>query len=55
MGNNCPEYSLDETTIGIIAGASALHDIGKIALPASSLNKPGPLTQKTHKRGLRIL
>ena len=44
VARTCPEYNLDETTIGIIASASALHDIGKIAIPDSILNKPGPLT-----------
>ena len=58
----CPEYNLDETTISIISSAAALHDIGKIGIPDSILNKPGPLTQEeravmqTHSlTGCRIL
>ena len=39
----CPEYQLDEQTIGIISSAAALHDIGKISIPDSILNKPGKL------------
>lgn len=48
------EYNLDSRTIEIIADASSMHDIGKIAIPDSILNKPGPLTgeefevMKTH-------
>ncbi len=50
----CPEYNLDDSTIASIAGAAALHDIGKIAIPDAILNKPGRLTpeefeiMKTH-------
>ncbi len=40
----CPEYNLDEQSIAKIASASALHDIGKIAVPDAILLKPGPLT-----------
>lgn len=56
------EYGLDEHTIQIIASASSLHDIGKIAIPDAILNKPGKLTpeefmvMKTHTiRGCEIL
>lgn len=42
----CPEYHLDQHTINIISSASALHDIGKIAIPDSILNKPGKLTEE---------
>ena len=51
---SCPELGLDKGKIAMIAGASALHDIGKIAIPDAILNKPGPLTveefeiMKTH-------
>lgn len=38
------EYGLDEKTIEMIVSASAMHDIGKIAVPDAILNKPGPLT-----------
>ncbi len=41
----CPEYRLTDKTIRIISSASALHDIGKIAIPDSILNKPGKLTK----------
>lgn len=58
----CPEYRLDDTAIAIISSASALHDIGKIAIPDSILMKPGALTReereiiKSHAAtGCRIL
>ena len=58
----CPEYDLTEETIDIICSASALHDVGKIAIPDGILMKPGKLTQqewemmKTHTlTGCRIL
>ena len=41
---SCPEYNLTESSIGIITNAAALHDIGKISIPDSILNKPGRLT-----------
>ncbi len=37
-------YSLTEQEIHMIGNASALHDIGKISVPAEVLNKPGRLT-----------
>ncbi len=52
--NHCPEYQLTERQVTIIASASALHDIGKIAIPDAILTKPGPLSaeqweiMKTH-------
>lgn len=56
------EYGLDEKTIEMIVSASAMHDIGKIAVPDAILNKPGPLTTeefeiiKTHsEKGCEIL
>lgn len=42
---NCPEYDLNDHKIDVIADASAMHDIGKIAIPDSVLNKPGRLTK----------
>lgn len=58
----CPEYELNERAISVIAEASALHDIGKIAIPDTILNKPGRLTKeefeimKTHTlQGCEIL
>lgn len=50
----CPEYQLNEYVIDRISSAAALHDIGKISIPDSILNKPGKLTadefelMKTH-------
>ena len=38
------EYGLDETTCDFFRYASPLHDIGKIGIPDSILNKPGPHT-----------
>ncbi len=62
MMRDCPEYGLDEHIIQVMVGASALHDVGKIAIPDSILLKPGKLTDeefeimKTHTiRGCEIL
>ena len=44
VAKNCPEYKLTDETINIISSASALHDVGKIAIPDAILNKPGRLT-----------
>lgn len=59
---SCPEYELNDRVISIISRASALHDIGKIAIPDAILNKPGKLTDeefaimKTHTlKGCEIL
>ncbi|MCI9541416.1 MAG: response regulator [Lachnospiraceae bacterium] len=59
---NYPEYGLTEEKVAVIASASALHDIGKIAIPDNILLKPGKLTEeefeymKTHTtRGYEIL
>lgn len=41
-----PEYKLTDGQIDLIVSASALHDIGKIAIPDSILLKPGKLTKK---------
>ncbi|MBP5197691.1 MAG: response regulator [Lachnospiraceae bacterium] len=47
-------YRLTEEEIFLICTASSMHDIGKIAIPAEILNKPGKLTKsefdimKTH-------
>ena len=40
------KYPLTETEISLITMASALHDIGKINIPETILNKPGKLTQE---------
>lgn len=57
-----PEYELTDEKIDVIVSASALHDIGKIAISDSILMKPGRLTDeeflcmKTHTtRGCDIL
>ena len=48
------QYPLTEEQMSIITTASALHDIGKIAIPDEIINKPGRLTEaefdvmKTH-------
>lgn len=39
-----PEYGLTEHIIDVMVPASALHDVGKIAIPDSILLKPGRLT-----------
>lgn len=57
-----PEYELTEDEIKNIVDASALHDLGKIAIPDKILLKPGRLTKdefeymKSHTlRGCEIL
>ena len=44
VARSCPEYGLTGENIRNIASAAALHDIGKISIPDSILNKPGKLT-----------
>lgn len=62
MKKDYPEYGLTDSKIEIIVNASALHDIGKIAIPDEILLKPGKLTReefeymKSHTtRGCEIL
>ncbi|MGN0312431.1 MAG: HD domain-containing phosphohydrolase [Lachnospiraceae bacterium] len=62
MMKQYPEYGLTKESIEIIVSASALHDIGKIAIPDSIILKPGKLTaeefeyMKSHTtRGCEIL
>ncbi len=57
-----PEYGLTSVNVDMISSASALHDIGKIAIPDHILLKPGRLTaeefeyMKSHTtRGCDIL
>ena len=57
-----PDEGLNSKNIDIIASASSMHDIGKIAIPDSILNKPGRLTNeefevmKTHtSKGCEML
>jgi len=40
-----PEYNLTDNQIDMISQAAALHDVGKIAIPDSILDKPGKLTK----------
>ena len=40
------KYGLGPADISLISTASALHDIGKINIPESILNKPGKLTKE---------
>ena len=42
--NSDPEYELTKLRVNEIVEASALHDIGKVAIPDHVLNKPGKLT-----------
>lgn len=44
-----PEYQLTKNQIDSISYASALHDIGKIAIPDSVLLKPGRLTTQEYQ------
>lgn len=59
---DCPEYGLTRHFIDVMVPASALHDVGKIAISDSILLKPGKLTaeefeeMKTHTtKGCAIL
>jgi len=45
----CPEYKLTAENIRIISNAAALHDIGKISIPDSILNKPDRLTAEEYE------
>lgn len=44
-----PEYALPKSEIEKIVTASILHDVGKIAIPDSILNKPGRLTTEEYE------
>lgn len=62
VAKNDPELGLSSDSIEMISSASALHDIGKIAIPDAILLKPGRLTpgefdvMKTHTlKGCEIL
>lgn len=62
VAENFPEFCLTAEQIDVISSASALHDVGKIAIPDSILLKPGKLTpeefeiMKTHTvKGCEIL
>ena len=43
------KYELSDKDIRLIATASALHDIGKIAIPSEILNKPGRFTPEEYE------
>ncbi|MCM1131794.1 MAG: diguanylate cyclase [Roseburia sp.] len=43
------QYGLSQADISLIGTASALHDIGKIAIPDKILNKPGKLTKEEYE------
>lgn len=43
------KYHLSHADINMISMASALHDIGKIAIPSEVLNKPGRFTDEEYK------
>lgn len=62
LAERYPEYNLTKDRIEMISNASALHDIGKIAIPDSILLKPAKLTKeefeemKTHSlKGSELL
>jgi putative nucleotidyltransferase with HDIG domain len=40
------QMSLDEETLEVIQEAAQLHDVGKIGIPETVLNKPGKLTDE---------
>lgn len=42
-------YPLGRADVAMIGTASALHDIGKISIPTSILNKPGKLTDEEYE------
>ncbi len=46
LGEMCPEYRLPMEEIEKISMAAALHDVGKISIPDTVLNKPGKLTEQ---------
>ena len=46
LARRTDRYALTQADISLIGTASALHDIGKIAIPEEVLNKPGRLTDE---------
>ena len=46
LGHIDSKYQFPRSEISLICTASALHDIGKIAIPGEVLNKPGRLTDE---------
>ena len=49
LGQMSDKYQFSYQEISVISTASALHDIGKIAIPSEILNKPGKLTQEEYE------
>ena len=49
LNSKTDKYGLTVKDIDLISTASALHDIGKIALPDEILNKPGKLTPEEYE------
>lgn len=48
LSQKSDEYSMSQAERQTIAMASALHDIGKMAIPDNILNKPGRLTDEEY-------
>ena len=53
MRRNYPEYGLDDRQIKAYTEASIIHDIGKITIPDSILNKAGTLTEEEREVMMR--
>ncbi len=49
LGEMYPEYKLPMGEISKISIAAALHDVGKISIPDTILNKPGRLTAQEYE------
>lgn len=49
LGQMSDKYQFSHEEISVISRASALHDIGKIAIPSEILNKPGKLTNEEYE------
>lgn len=49
LNSKTDKYGLTVKDIDLISTASALHDIGKIAIPDEILNKPGKLTPEEYE------
>ena len=48
LGQRSDKYQFTHEEIEIISTASALHDVGKIAIPSEILNKPGKFTDEEY-------